>query len=68
MRTSRPFARACSSVPLFPGTRIRSPKVAIVTSFKSINESITEEGVTHTGQPGPEINEIDFGNSLRIPQ
>ena len=53
-----------------PGTRIRSPKVATITSFcraSSMKASISAWSVTHTGQPGPDRREMVSGRTDRIP-
>ncbi len=55
---SAPFAFSSFKLDELPGTLTISPKVTIIVS--SILDSatmwfISERGVTHTGQPGPEI-------------
>ena len=70
MRMSRPSARSRCRDEALPGTRMRSPKVATMTSFcraSSMKASISAWSVTHTGQPGPDRREMVSGSTERIP-
>jgi len=67
---SAPSLLAPSSEECDPGTLIRSPKLAIITSCcpaQSRALSIKSFPVTHTGQPGPEISFISLGKREGIP-
>ncbi len=70
MSTCAPFARAPASDISVPGTLMRSPKVHSVQPFSSASQtasSIYPTGVTHTGQPGPEMSRMFSGSRLRMP-
>ena len=53
-----------------PGTRIMSPKVAMMTSSRSLSAmawSISRLAVTQTGQPGPDRSLSPSGMMERNP-
>ena len=65
-----PFDLAPARLISVPGTLIRSPKVHITAPFSRASiqaSSIKPMGVTHTGQPGPEISSTLSGRSFLMP-
>ena len=70
IRTSAPFALASNKEPRRPFTRMASPKVQKITPgfcAISMHTSMRPIGNTHTGQPGPWINSMLFGNKRSNP-
>ena len=67
--TSPPSAFASARERSEPGTLNISPKVVTVTplSTNSKHSSISREGTTHTGQPGPAIISTSGGSKDLIP-
>ena len=68
--TERPAACSLSRLDVEPGTRVMSPKVAMVTfgtRVSAITVSISLFEVTHTGQPGPDANRTLSGMRFRMP-
>ena len=67
--TSPPSALASASDLSEPGTLSMSPKVVIVTplSISSRASSISRDGTTHTGHPGPAMISTSSGSRLLIP-
>ena len=70
MLTERPSACSFSRLEVEPGTRVISPKVAMVTPGtreRAITVSMSLLLVTHTGQPGPDAKRTPSGIMVRRP-